>query len=258
VQRSAIVGFAGDVDAAHARALATRLADGLPIASALVAPSPVPMPLPRGRRTIIVDKPERVQSQIAIGYPAPAYASPDWLPLSVGAAIFGGTFTSRLMNEVRSKRGWSYGASCRVGRGRAGSATRIRVFPSAEQTADTLALVLGMWEEIAADGVSAAELRNVKSYLEGRWAFEIDTPGKRLDRRIDAMLMGVPPENALRFVERLRAVDLAHVNDAIRRWWRPDDAVITLTATAEEMLPRLAKKKKLDLGEVTTVAFDSY
>lgn len=248
------VGVAGDVTRARAIELATRLGAGLPLA-AEPRSAPPALPLPATRRTIFVDKPERVQTQITIGCPAPAYASADWLPLSIGAAIFGGTFTSRLMTEVRVKRGWSYGASCRIGRGRVGAATRLRVFPAAEQTPDTLALVLSLWEQIVADGVTAGELEQIRGYLEGRWAFEIDTPGKRLERRLDGLLLDVPADRTFNYVARLHAVTRAEINAAIRRWWRPELATIVLTGTADSMMPRLGA---LPLGEVRVVAYDSY
>jgi zinc protease len=64
-----------------------------------------------GRHTVLVDKPERTQTADPARHTAPPRAHADWLALSVGSAVFGGTFTSRLMSEVRVKRGWSYGAS---------------------------------------------------------------------------------------------------------------------------------------------------
>ena len=68
-----------------------------------------------GRRLLVVDKPERTQTQILVGTLGTSPHDDDHVPLVVGNAVFGGTFTSRLMKEIRSKRGWSYGASARAG-----------------------------------------------------------------------------------------------------------------------------------------------
>jgi zinc protease len=256
VSKSALIaGFAGDTREVTAFELVDRtlapLRDGLPPAR---ADHGTPA-LPSGRRTYLIDKPERAQSQILIGHAGPPHADPDWLPLHVGATVFGGMFTSRLTTEVRVKRGWSYGAGCRVGRARLGHTFRIRVFPSAEQTPDTVALVLSLWEEIAAHGITDEELGFARSYLEGSWAFEIDTPAKRLDHKIDELTYDLPAGTYARFLDRLRSVSRDDVNAAIRKWWHPSRAVTVITCTAEALRPRLAK---VALGDIDVVGYDSY
>jgi zinc protease len=255
VRERLVVGLAGDVTAERAHALAEVCAAGLSPGSARPAGDLVPPSVLPGRRTILVDKPERTQSQILIGHAAPPPTHPDFHALQVAGAAFGGGFTSRLMTEVRVKRGWSYSASFRTAKTRVGHTHRLWVFPSAEQTADTLALVLGMWEDAVAKGFSSDEVEIARSYLEGAFAFEIDTPNARLDRRIESIGWGLPDDFLATHVDNLRAVTPEQVNDALRRHWRPADAVITVMATAETMLPRLAG---LPLGPVEVVAYDSY
>jgi zinc protease len=249
-----LVGFAGDVEEARATELARAVFASLAAGERPSPPGDVAPP-PRGRRTFLVDKPERAQSQIILGHAAPRAADADFLPLHVACTAFGGTFTSRLMREVRVKRGWSYGASFRAARARGGHSLRLRVFPAAEQTPDTLALVIGLCEEVVAQGLSDEEIAHAKSYLEGSWAFEVDTPGERLDRRMEIEVLGLPADHLETFVPRLRALDPSAVNGALARHFRPSEAVIVLTATAEDMLPRLAG---LPLGEVEVVDFASY
>jgi zinc protease len=251
-----LIGFAGDVTRARAEALAEQIVGALPGGLAPDEPArPLTVPALPGRRTILVDKPERTQSQILVGHTAPPRAHADWLALSVGAAVFGGTFTSRLMSEVRVKRGWSYGASCRLGRGRHGAAFRMRVFPSNELTASTLTLVLELFEQIVAEGVTAAEVEFALGYLSGSWPFELVTPSDRLGKQLDTILLGLEPGTYARHLKLLAAISADQVNEAIRRWWKPADAVIALTATADDMLPRL---QGLPLGELQVVAYDSY
>src|SRR6185503_11049918 len=64
-----LIGFAGDVEPARAAALAERAFGGLTQQS-VSPPAPDWTPEPRGRRTFLVDKPDRAQSQILIGHPA--------------------------------------------------------------------------------------------------------------------------------------------------------------------------------------------
>jgi len=249
-----LVGLAGHVDPARAAELAAKTFAALP-AGGVPPPSPLWTPPARGRLIFLVDKPERAQSQILIGHPAPPPAHPDFLALHVACTAFGGTFTSRLMREVRVKRGWSYGVGFRAARSRGGHSFRLRVFPAAEQTPDTLALVLGMWEEVVTGGLSDEEVEHARSYLEGSWAFEIDTPGERLDRRVETELLGLPADHVATYLPRLRAVDATTVNAALRRHWRPSEATVVCTATAAEMRPRV---EPLGLGDIDVVDYMSY
>ena len=84
-----------------------------------------------GRRLLVVDKPERTQTQILVGTMGTSAHDDDHVPMVVGNAVFGGTFTSRLMKEIRSKRGWSYGASARTGIDRRRQSWVLWTFPAA-------------------------------------------------------------------------------------------------------------------------------
>lgn len=253
VRDGVLIGFAGAFTPAEAEGRAARLVGALPDRPAAPRPAAPAAELPPAPRIILVDKPERTQSQIVIGHRGPPAAHEDWLPIHVVCAIFGGGFTSRLMSEVRVKRGWSYGASARVVRARETHAFNLRVAPSMEQTADTLALVFAMWRELADQGVTAAELEFIKGYLSGRWAFDIDTAPKRLDDKIEALGLGVADPS--RLLARLQLLTLDEVNAALRRWLAPDRAITALTCTARELAPRL---EALGLGTIEVAAYDAY
>ncbi len=113
VQGNVVIGMAGDVTATRAPELARRLVASLPKGPPTADEVPEPSMKP-GRRLVVVDKPERTQTQILVGTLGTSPHDEDHVPLVVSNAVFGGTFTSRLMREVRSKRGWSYGASART------------------------------------------------------------------------------------------------------------------------------------------------
>src|SRR6185369_12095507 len=108
--------------------------------------------------------------------PAPKWVDAEFLSLQVATTAFGGTFTARLMNEVRSKRGLSYGASARVGQGRSSKALIVHVFPSLEQTPETLELVLRLIREWSQEGLSADEVSFTQNYLANNFAFHLATP----------------------------------------------------------------------------------
>jgi zinc protease len=250
-----VVGFSGDVDEARAAVLAERLVAALPAEMTPIwSEADVPPPS-GGRRTVLIDKPERTQTQIILGHVGPARRHPDWLALSVAGCVFGGTFTSRLMKEVRVERGWSYGASARLGRGRLGGALRMRVFPSVENTPGCLALCLELFEKLVSGGVTADEVEFALGYLRGSWAFELATAGDRLGKRLDLLLLDLPADTYSRHLERLAALSVDEINAAMRRHFHPESLTVAITGTAADVMPLIGG---LPLGQVDVVGFESY
>ena len=98
----------------------------------------------RGRHVVIVDKPERTQTQLYIGTLGARTKDVDLFPLVVSNTAFGGTFTGPLMQEVRANRGWSYGAYSRLMHSRRRDAWYMWSAPSAEYSAECAALQLDL------------------------------------------------------------------------------------------------------------------
>jgi zinc protease len=243
---SLVVGFAGDIDGDRAEDLAAALVAASPTARPL-PPAP-PAPAPGERRVILVDKPDRAQATVVIGHAAPPPAHPDAIALAVACTAFGGTFTSRLVSEVRVKRGWSYSVGCRVTRARAGHTFRIRLVPSVERAIDALALVGDLYAAFAATGPTDEEVEFARSYLVGSHAFDVATAADRLERRIEAALWDLPPDHHLTVVGRVARVTPDEVRAAARRWLRPEASVTTVVASADS----------IELAGAEVVPYDSY
>jgi zinc protease len=255
VPANLILGFGGDIDEARARALAERLVAELPDTAAPALPDVSAPAEPELRRIYVIDKPERTQTQISLGHLGPRYGTDDAVALTVVETAFGGTFTSRLMQEIRVKRGWSYGASCRLYRARGPQWFRISLAPSAEVTADALELTLSLYEELASGGLTDEELAFAKSYLEGSIPFVLATPRQRLNVAISDQVFGLPEHYIHLEAEKLRQVDLAQTREVLRRWAMPQRACIVLVATADSMVPRLEAR---GFGPVEVIPYDAY
>lgn len=250
-------GFAGDIDVAKAREIASGWLERLPSGRELPSFSELRDPAgPQGRSLVIVDKPERTQTQILVGALGTSGHDDDHVPLMVGTAIFGGTFTSRLMREVRSKRGWSYGASARLNVERARHAFTMWTFPAATDAGKCLALELGLLEKLVSGGVSAKEVAFVKRYLVRSHAFEIDTPQKRMHQALDTHLLGLPADYHTGYVAKVLATSHEAVNAALARRIHPKDLGIVVVGTAKDIRADLEKAIP-DLARVSVVPFDA-
>lgn len=231
-----LLGVAGDVTRSDLETMLGAHFTGLPRhrppADRVGAPK-----VPRGRRVLIVDKPERTQTQLYIGTLGSRAKDTDLDALTVANQAFGGTFTARLMNEVRSKRGWSYGAYSRLGQDRQRDAWSMWTFPAAKDAAACAALELDLLEDLAHRGLTAAEIRFAKKNLVNGHCFEVDTAAKRLEARMDDAIYGLPADHWKRFTQRVRAVKRADANAAVERRLSPRDLAIVVVATAEDVRP---------------------
>src|SRR4029450_5849610 len=124
--------------------------------------------------------------------------------------------------------------------------------PSNELTAQTLSLVLELFEKVVTEGVTPAEVEFALGYLSGSWPFELVTPGDRLGKQLDTILLGLAPDTYARHLKQLAATDAPPRNTATTRWSQHTQ---TPTATADDTPPRL---DGLKLGQVDVLPYDSY
>lgn len=253
VAKNAVLGLAGDVDEHEARELVRRHFSRLRGGEAPRGDVPAPR-MARGRRIVLVDKPGRTQTQVFIGGLGTRARDADHFALVVANTVFGGTFTARLMREIRSVRGWSYGAYSRLALDRQRDAWLMWTFPAAADAVSCVRLELDLLDALLRDGITAEELRFAQDYLANSYAFEIDTASKRLDQRVDVELLGLPRDYFDHYVQSVRSVTLAQANAAVRARLSRDDLAIVMVATASDVRDGLAA---LDgVTRVDTVPFD--
>lgn len=254
VRANAVVALSGDLSEAEGNAVAERLLAHLPEGEPVADPTPEPT-APAGRTLCFVDKPERTQTQMIVGGLGTDAHDPDHVALLVANTVFGGTFTSRLMQEIRAKRGWSYGASSRAGFDRRRDTFTMSTAPAAGDAAACLALeieLLGAWRD---GGITAEELEFTKRYLVRSHAFEVDTARKRVHQRLEAALFDLPDGYHTRYVERVQAVTLDEANAAVRARIPWDDLIVSVVGTHGAIGDGLAKAIP-GLGRVVVEPFD--
>lgn len=250
-----VLGICGDIDVDRARrigqALLARLPEGAP--RAVVLPEPVD---PVGRQLCFVDKPERTQTQVLIGRLGTHPHDADHVALALANTAFGGTFTARLMQEVRAKRGWSYGAYARLAIEKRRHAFSMWTFPAAEQVADCIRLQMDLWQTFHQRGISQRELRFFKNYLARSYAFEIDTAHKRLTQSVDLDLLDLPPDYYSGYLAHLAAVTLEQANHAVQHRLDPASCRVVVVGTADTSLEAV-RSSIVGLDATRTVRFDA-
>jgi zinc protease len=250
-----VIGLAGDVDEATAARIVTRLTERLPRSGSLDVSLDAPAaPLP-GRRVILVDKPDRTQAQLRIGHLAARYGGPDTAELAVAEAVFGGMFSSRLMQEIRVKRGWSYGAGCALRRSRLPHWFEIWMAAAIDVAGPAVALTLELFADYAARGPTDDEVDFARRYLVGAMPFHVATARQRMQLAVRDAVFDLPAGFTARLPEALAALAASDVRAACQRQLRPDEIVTVAVTTAEQAGSALAQA---GAGALTVVAHDQY
>lgn len=254
VRENARVAVSGDVTHEEAEALTDRLLAALP--EGAPAPYDVAEPVTRpGRTLVVVDKPGRTQTQLGVGMIGSPPSDPLHVPLAVANTAFGGTFTSRLMQEIRVKRGWSYGAGSSMSYDRRRDLFSMWTAPKLSDAPDCLALLLELLEALVRDGVSETELDFAKRYLVRSHAFEIDTAKKRVHQALEEVLYDLPEGFHARWLERVGEVTVESAAAAVGRL-TPNDLVVSVVGQASSLVPALSAKVPFDRTIVLPVDFE--
>lgn len=250
-----IFAFSGDIERARAEALAEQIKSQLPTGPVPRDDTPEPQAIP-GRRLTFVDKPDRTQTQILIGGLGTHPVDDDHLALHVANTVFGGTFTARLTQEVRAKRGWSYGAYSSLPIDRRRQAFSMWTFPKAEDAAPCIELQLDMLHALRTKGITKKELSWAKKFLVRSHAFALDTASKRVGLELDSQLYGLPPGYYDTYVERLKGVTWEAANAALANRLSEDDLLVTVVGTAAQIGDAVKSAIK-GLGSSEVVPFDA-
>ncbi|HNM76475.1 MAG TPA: pitrilysin family protein, partial [Accumulibacter sp.] len=176
-QRSTVT-LVGDLSRAQAETVAEELTRDLPRGGAA---ADIPLaPLPAGGEQSIAHP--AVQAHLLIGLPALKRGDPDFFPLVVGNyTLGGGGFVSRLMKEVRDKRGLAYSVSsyfmplAYLGPFQLGMQTK------KAQAKEALTVSRQVLAEFLANGPTDTELQAAKQNLIGSFPLRLDSNRKLLD-----------------------------------------------------------------------------
>jgi len=177
---------------------------------------------------------QAAQAQILVGQPGLRRADPDFMALLVGNHILGGGgFTSRLMQELREKRGLTYGVYSTFAPGRHAGAFTVGVQTRPDQAAQTVALVQSELRRYVADGPTETELSQAKSALVQGFALRLDSNRKLLDNVASLAWNDLPLDYLDTWTQHVAALTREQVTAALQRVLQPDRMVTVVLGAAQ-------------------------
>lgn len=214
------VSAVGDITPQELQALLDHLLGDLPETGFAPAPATA-FDAPGGVHVTPFDTP---QSVAVFGHKGIARDHPDFMPAYVLATIMGGSgFESRLMEEVREKRGLTYGIYVYLSSGDLGQVIVGRVASANARMGETIKVVQEEWARMAREGVSAEELADAKTRLTGAYPLRFDG-----NASIANILVGMQMDNLpITYVKNrnalVNAITLEEINALARKLFHPDN-----------------------------------
>ena len=225
----ATVTLVGDLSRAQAEAIATRLVEALP-SGVPAAALPVPQGYVAGETRIVHPS---AQAYVYLGLPAIQRGDPDFFPLMVGNySLGGGGFVSRLMKEVREKRGYAYSVYSSFSPLAQPGPFQIVLQTKGAQADEALAVAREVLARFVAEGPTAAELKAAKQNLVGGFPLRLDSNRKILDNVAVIGFYGLPLDYLDRYAANVERVSAADVKAAFARHVAPE-RLFTVVAGGE-------------------------
>jgi zinc protease len=220
---------------------------GEPASAGVAVPRPV-----KGRKIWLVDKPGAAQSVIRIGQVGPAWGGADYAATEVMNTLLGGSFTSRLNDNLREQHGYTYGAGSRFLRyGQGGlflAASDVQTRSTADALREFFAELKGIREPAPSEDVERA-----RNYLALGYPQDLETTRQLASRLVEKVVYGLPDDFFESFVPKALAVDGDALLKAARAWVTPDDVAVVVVGDREKVL---APIQALGLGPVQTLTVD--
>jgi zinc protease len=173
-----------------------------------------------------------VQSSVRIGRPAVPATHEDYIPLRLTTTILGGGFSSRLMQNLREDKGYTYGAGVGFGSNAAGGSLIASSDVRNEVTGKAVGEFFAEYKRIGEELVSAAELDMNKRYVAGGYLISNQLQGAVAGTLASNWLIGLPPEFLGEFVPKVREVSAEQVQAMGAKYFKPEAQSIVVVGDA--------------------------
>jgi len=230
VEENAMVTIVGAVSREEAEALAKRVADVLP-AGKKAPPIPEVKPLTEAK-TVHIPFPTS-QAHILIGQTGYKRGDPDYFKLYLANHPFGGSgFTSRLMKEIRVKRGLSYSVYSYFSPSRELGPFVMGLQTKVAQIDEAKTALNDMLKTYLKEGAAAAEIEESKLNITGGFPMNI-AGNSNIGNYADVIgFFNLPLDYLDQFTDKVNAVTVEEAADAMRRRINPD-AMLTIIVGGE-------------------------
>ncbi len=177
--------------------------------------------------------------------------SPDYYAISVFNEAFGGGFSSRLFNDIRTKRGLAYAVGGGIGTnfGHPGI-LQIAIGTKSQSTIESIRAAAEDIENLGKQPISEDEIRRAKDSILNAFVFRLDSPDKILGERMTYEYYGYPPDWLDKYQAEIKKVTAADVNRVAAKYLHKDQLAVLVVGNTKEFdqpLDTLGSVKQIDV-----------
>jgi zinc protease len=250
-----IMAVAGDFQAAEMKQKLEEVFGQWPSKPVPAVKIPV-LPPVKGRKLLLVDKPDATQTYFAIGNVATAAGDPDRVAIRLVNTVFGGRFTSLLNEALRVESGLTYGALSAFDPRKAPGPFGIYSYTKNESTAQAIDMALQVLQKLHKQGLTANELASAKSYIKGQFPPSIETSRQLAQIIAINEFYGLDDREINELETRIDAVTPAIAQQVIQKHFPSEDLVFTLIGKSSEVSAAVQKfAEKRDARLITEPGF---
>lgn len=190
---------------------------------------------------IKIDRPGSVQTTLRIGRPAIPATSEDAIPLTVATLVLGGGFHSRITNNIREDKGYTYSPGLRVSRQQVGGMLAFSGDVRSEVTGASINEVLYEFDRMGTTDVSADELTGAKRFASGTYQFSNQIQSAVVGSLASNWLVGLPPEYLGTYVGKINQVTTEQVRAMSRKYYAAKDQTVVAVGDLSKIDADLAQ-----------------
>jgi len=210
-------------------------------APATPAAPPLAPPAPKGPwpRVVLVDRPEAPQSVIAVLRPGIAADSPDLPALGRVNDAIGGSFTSRLNQDLREQHGYTYGASSRFSVSRGTGQVVAWASVVTDKTGEALGAMLGDLHQFASGGLTDEEIARTRSQSRASLVSSYESVEGIAGRLVGDASLGRGADYQARASQACDEAQRAQLDALAKRFYSPEDAIVVVVGPRARVRPML-------------------
>jgi len=214
-----------------------------------------PLPRPKGKTLVLIDKPDATQAYFVMG--APGYAMGDKVTpqATVMNTLWGGRFTSWLNTELRIKRGLTYGASSLFWTWAPGGVFQASSYTKNDKIVEALDLTFGLLAKGGREGFSAEEVESGRNYIQGQFPPTLETNASKAGAYVRLAFYRVGFDYYDKYLAAIAKVSPAEVKAAAAALLPQNDYVLVVVGRAADVLPQLKKYGTWQEKKITDAGF---
>lgn len=244
-----ILGISGDFDSAAMEARLRAAFDSWPKGPAFQKNNIQYHPAKPGY--YLVNKEDVNQSNIRMVGLGTTRDNPDYYAISVFNEAFGGGFSSRLFNDIRTKRGLAYGVGGGIGSnfGHPGI-LQIAIGTKSQSTVESIQATDEDIDNLTKDPISDDEIQRAKDAILNAFIFRLDSPDKILAERMTYEYYGYPADWLDKYQAEIKKVAAADVNRIAAKYLHKDQLAVLVVGNSKEFdkpLSSFGPVKEIDI-----------